>query len=50
VTYGVRIVMYTGLAIMMGTVWLRLGSDQSNIQPFINCIVRLRTPFEKEKY
>src|SRR5450432_4407955 len=33
VTYGVRIVMYTGLAIMMGTVWLRLGSDQSNIQP-----------------
>lgn len=27
-----------GLAIMMGTVWLRLSSHQSNIQPFINAI------------
>jgi len=27
-----------GLAILMGTVWLRLGSDQSDIQPFINAI------------
>jgi len=38
VTYGVRIGMYVGLAIMMGTVWLRLGSAQTDIQPFINAI------------
>jgi len=38
VTYGIRIGMYLGLAIMMGTVWLRLGSDQTDIQPFINAI------------
>ena len=41
VAYGIRIVMYFGLAIMMGTVWLRLKSNQSDIQPFINAIVRL---------
>lgn len=29
-----------GLAIMVGTVWLRLGSGQENIQPFINAVVR----------
>ena len=28
-----------GLAIMMGTVWLRLHTDQQSIQPFINAIV-----------
>jgi hypothetical protein len=28
-----------GLAILMGTVWLRLGSDQKYIQPHINAIV-----------
>jgi len=39
VAYGIRVAMYTGLAIMMGTVWLRLKSDQSDIQPFINAIV-----------
>jgi hypothetical protein len=39
VAYGIRIAMYTGLAIMMGTVWLRLDTDQSSIQPFINAIV-----------
>jgi ABC-type multidrug transport system permease subunit len=38
VAYGIRIAMYTGLAIMMGTVWLRLGSSQTDIQPFINAI------------
>lgn len=38
VAYGIRVVMYLGLAIMMGTVWLRLGHDQINIQPFINAI------------
>ncbi|MCP8719509.1 MAG: ABC transporter permease [Asgard group archaeon] len=37
-TYYVRLVMYLGLAILMGTVWLRLGKDQKNIQPFINAI------------
>jgi ABC-type multidrug transport system permease subunit len=30
--------MYLGLAVMMGTVWLRLGSQQVDIQPFINAI------------
>lgn len=36
--YYVRIVMYLGLAILMGTVWLRLGYTQKNIQPFMNAI------------
>lgn len=36
--YGVRIAMYMGLAIMMGTVWLRLKEQQDYIQPFINAI------------
>lgn len=40
VAYGIRIVMYLGLAIMMGTVWLRLHPSQESIQPFINAIVR----------
>ncbi len=39
VAYGIRIAMYTGLAIMMGTVWLRLSTDQSSIIPFTNAIV-----------
>lgn len=39
VAYGVRIAMYIGLAIMMGTVWLRLPTSQSSIQPFSNAIV-----------
>jgi ABC-type multidrug transport system permease subunit len=30
--------MYMGLAVMMGTVWLRLSPNQSNIQSFINAI------------
>ncbi|KAK2804510.1 hypothetical protein FQN50_006585 [Emmonsiellopsis sp. PD_5] len=38
IAYGVRIIMYLGLAIMVGTVWLRLGSGQENIQPFINAV------------
>lgn len=29
-----------GLAVMMGTVWLRLSTDQSSIIPFTNAIVR----------
>merc|ERR1711939_384519 len=36
--YGTRVAMYLGLAIMMGTVWLRLPYSQSSIQPFINAI------------
>lgn len=39
--YGVRYAMYTGLAIMMGTVWLRLHPDQAYIQPYINAIVSI---------
>lgn len=38
VAYGIRVAMYLGLAIMMGTVWLRLAPTQSNIQAFINAI------------
>ncbi|CAE7009589.1 hypothetical protein P3342_003048 [Pyrenophora teres f. teres] len=38
VAYGIRIFMYMGLAIMMGTVWLRLAPLQSNIQAFTNAI------------
>lgn len=44
VAYGIRIAMYFGLAVMMGTVWLRLGSDQSDINPVINAIVRSPPP------
>ena len=39
VAYGVRIAMYMGLAIMMGTVWVRLSTEQSSIIPFTNAIV-----------
>lgn len=38
VAYGIRIAMYMGLAIMMGTVWLRLDPVQSNINAFTNAI------------
>lgn len=38
VAYGIRLGMYIGLAIMSGTVWLRLDSSQTSIQPFINSI------------
>ncbi|KAJ5280748.1 hypothetical protein N7478_006120 [Penicillium angulare] len=38
VAYGIRIVMYLGLAIMMGTVWLRLHPSQEYIQPYVNAI------------
>ena len=39
VTYGIRIAMYMGLAIMMGTVWLQLQDGQEYIQPYINALV-----------
>ena len=39
IVYGVRCAMYLGLAIMMGTVWLRLPPIESSIQPFANCIL-----------
>ncbi|KAF7551611.1 hypothetical protein G7Z17_g4876 [Cylindrodendrum hubeiense] len=38
VAYGIRVAMYLGLAIMMGTVWVRLDPDQESIQPFTNAI------------
>lgn len=38
VAYGIRLAMYTGLAIMMGTVWLRLPATQDSIIPFTNSI------------
>lgn len=59
VAYEIRILMYLGmcshihgmseikhgiaLAILMGTVWLRLQTSQNYIQPFINAIVSLCT-------
>lgn len=41
IAYGVRVAMYIGLALMMGTVWLRLGIDQTAIQAYQNAIVRI---------
>ncbi|KAJ4299081.1 hypothetical protein N0V90_004325 [Kalmusia sp. IMI 367209] len=38
VAYGIRIAMYVCLAIMMGTIWLRLDPVQSNITAFTNAI------------
>ncbi|KAK3646592.1 hypothetical protein LTR56_000496 [Elasticomyces elasticus] len=38
VTYWIRVIMYLGLAILMGTVFLRLDSTQKDIQPFINAL------------
>ena len=38
IAYGVRIAMYLGLAILMGTTWLRLATVQENIQSEINAI------------
>ena len=38
VAYGIRFAMYIGLAIMMGTVWLRLPPTQSSIGPYTNAI------------
>ncbi|KNB06497.1 hypothetical protein FOXG_07190 [Fusarium oxysporum f. sp. lycopersici 4287] len=38
VVYGIRIIMYLGLAILMGTVFLRLKTNQNYIQAFINAI------------
>ncbi|KAK0650652.1 ABC transporter G family member 22 [Lasiodiplodia hormozganensis] len=38
IAYGIRIAMYMGLAILMGTVWLRLNTEQKNIQAFTNAI------------
>lgn len=38
VAYGVRIIMYLGLATLMGTVFLRFSPTQEHIQPFINAI------------
>lgn len=38
IAYGIRIAMYLGLAILMGTVWLRLGPTQASIVPFTNAI------------
>ena len=47
VAYGIRFAMYVGLAIMMGTVWLRLAPTQASIQPFINAIVSPRFAIPK---
>lgn len=38
VAYGIRVAMYLGLALMMGTVWLRLKTDQAYVNPYINAI------------
>lgn len=36
--YGVRVAMYLGLAIMMGTVWLRLSASQNHINDFVTAL------------
>jgi hypothetical protein len=41
IAYGIRVAMYLGLAIMMGTVWLRLAPTQDNIIPMTNAIVSI---------
>ncbi|KAH0124376.1 putative ABC transporter, partial [Aureobasidium melanogenum] len=38
VAYWIRVAMYMGLAIMMGTVWLRLSTIQKDIQSFVNAL------------
>ncbi|KAI5251074.1 putative ABC transporter [Aureobasidium subglaciale] len=38
VTYWIRVAMYMGLAIMMGTVWLQLSTIQKDIQSFVNAL------------
>ncbi|KAJ3547949.1 hypothetical protein NM208_g1246 [Fusarium decemcellulare] len=38
VAYEIRVIMYLGLAVLMGTVFLRLKTSQEYIQPFINAI------------
>ncbi|KAH8700538.1 putative ATP-binding cassette transporter [Talaromyces proteolyticus] len=38
VAYGIRIIMYLGLAILMGTVFLRFSPTQEYIQSYINAI------------
>lgn len=43
--YGVRLGMYLGLSILMGTVWIRMDTTQEYIQPFINAIVRVETKY-----
>lgn len=40
VAYGIRIAMYTGLAILLGTVWVRLSTNQESIIPFTNAICK----------
>ncbi|KAI8923264.1 hypothetical protein BC831DRAFT_472068 [Entophlyctis helioformis] len=37
-SYWVRVAMYIGLAILMGTTWLRLGTHQSSIQSRLGAI------------
>lgn len=39
IVYGIRVVMYVGLAIIMGTVWLRLVPEGDGIQAYGNAIV-----------
>lgn len=36
--YWVRVAMYLGLALLMGTVWLRLSEGQENIQNYFNAL------------
>ncbi|KAK2050685.1 ABC transporter [Colletotrichum somersetense] len=38
VAYGIRLAMYAGLALMMGTVWARLPAEQASIIPLTNAI------------
>lgn len=43
IAYGIRLAMYLGLAVMMGTVFLRLPTTQSAIQP-VSSHVSIHSP------
>ncbi|PSS18276.1 hypothetical protein M430DRAFT_50364 [Amorphotheca resinae ATCC 22711] len=45
VAYAIRVIMYLGLAIMIGTVWLRLGS----IVAYVPAFLEDRAAFAKER-
>ena len=44
VAYGIRFAMYTGLAVMMGTVWLRLPPTVSIFRPVTAAFVLFFAP------
>lgn len=37
--YNLRLLMYTGLGLLMGTIWLRLDRNQDSIQLLVNALI-----------